>query len=82
MASDALRLFSGSTATFAPIMPIFSAGFAAFSASAVFTSAEKDGVEVCITTRSRRLASGRISASARRCGGASISFDPATIAAG
>ncbi len=61
IAGDAFRLSSGSTATFAPIMPIFRLGLSALSASAVRTSDENDGVEVCITTRSRLVASGAMS---------------------
>ena len=73
---------AASTATFAPIMPIFRFGLAAFSARTVFTSEANDGVEVCSTTRSRSFASGSTSASDSRCGGASISLEPSTIAAG
>ena len=43
------RLSSGCTATLAPTKPIFSAGFASFSAAATFTSEANDGVEVWIT---------------------------------
>ena len=50
--------------------------------SAVFRSDLKDGVEVCITTSSRPLSSGAMSSNFRRCGGASISFEPSTRAAG
>ena len=49
------RLSSPSTATLAPIMPIFSLGFAAFSARATFTSLSKEGTEVCMTHRSKSL---------------------------
>ena len=73
---------AASTATFAPIMPILRFGLAAFSARTVFTSDANDGVEVCSTTRSRSLTCGSTSASDSRCGGASISLEPSTIAAG
>jgi hypothetical protein len=66
IAGEALRLASGSTATLAPIMPIFKLGLSALSASAVLTSTEKDGVEVCSTTRSRFTASGVMSWNLRR----------------
>src|SRR5262249_42978408 len=82
IAVEALRLDSGSTATFAPIMPIFKSGLSALSASAVRTSTENDGVEVCITTRSRRMASGATSWNLSRWGGASISLESSTSAAG
>ena len=54
----------------------------ALSASAVRTSEENEGVDVCITTRSRLVASGATSSNLSRCGGASISFEPSTKAAG
>jgi len=47
-----MRLFSGSTATLAPMKPILMSGLIALIISAVFTSDLKEGVEVCITTRS------------------------------
>ncbi len=49
MAFDARSDPSASTATFAPIMPIFSAGFASLNSSAVRTSCRNDGVDVCST---------------------------------
>ena len=54
-ARPAIRLFSGSTATLAPMKPILMSGLIALIISAVFTSDLNDGVEVCITTRSRFL---------------------------
>ena len=54
-AGPAMRLFSGSTATLAPIKPILMSGLIALIISAVLTSDLNDGVEVCITTRSRFL---------------------------
>ena len=77
-----MRLFSGSTATLAPIRPILALGLTALIISAVFTSDLKEGVEVCITMRSRFLTSGTMSSNFSRCGGASISFEPSTRAAG
>src|SRR6266446_4494737 len=65
-ARAAIRLFSGSTATLAPMKPIRMSGLAALIMSAVFTSDLKDGVEVCITTRSRFLSSGAMSSNFRR----------------
>ena len=82
MAAPASRLSPGCTATFAPTNPIFSAGFASFSACATFASDANDGVEVWITTRSRPFTSARIGSSPIRAGGASISLDPGTSAAG
>src|SRR5215475_15357581 len=76
---DALPI---STATLAPIIPILRSGLRALSASAVRTSEANDGVDVCITTSSRLTASGATSSNLRRCGGASISFEPSTRAAG
>src|SRR5258708_2367095 len=69
-ACPAMRLFSGSTATLAPMNPIFTSGLIALIISAVFTSDLKEGVEVCITTRSRFLSSGTMSSKFRPCGGA------------
>ena len=63
-------------------MPIFSVGFAVFSASATFTSEAKDGVEVCITTRSWSRALASTVSSEIRAGGLSISLLPGTRAAG
>ena len=51
-AGAAFRLPSASTATLAPIEPDLQVGIRAFSASAVFTSLAKEGVEVWMTTRS------------------------------
>ena len=73
---------SGSTATLAPIMPIFKLGLSALSASAVFTSEAKEGVDVCSTTSSCFAASAAMSWNFSRCGGASMSFEPSTKAAG
>ena len=73
---------SASTATLAPIMPIFRSGFSAFMASATFTSDLKEGTEVWSTRRSFCRASGRTSASEVLCGGASISRLVSTKAAG
>ncbi len=81
-AVPAIRLFSGSTATFAPMKPILMFGLMALIISAVFTSDLNDGVEVCITTRSRFFNSGMMSANFRSCGGASINLLPSTSAAG
>ena len=72
---SAIRLFSGSTATFAPINPIFTPGLIALIISAVFTSDLKDGVEVCITTKSRFLISERCPRNSSHAE-ASISFEP------
>ena len=63
-------------------MPIFRVGFAAFSASAHFTSEAKEGTEVCMTTRSKSCAWASTSASVVPCGGASISLLFSTRAAG
>ena len=82
IAPEAASVASGSTAALAPIMPIFRLGLSALSASAVFTSLEKDGVDVCITTSSRLAASGAMSGNLSRCGGASMSLEPSTSAAG
>src|SRR5262249_9802118 len=82
IAGDAFRLASGSTATFAPIMPIFKLGLSALRASAVLTSTENDGVEACSTTRSRLTASGLVSWDLSRWAGRAISFEPSTGAAG
>ena len=82
MALDAFSVASGSTATLAPIMPIFKPGLSALSASAVLTSEEKEGVDVCSTTRSCFPASGAMSWNFSRWGGASMSFEPSTSAAG
>ena len=62
------RLSSGCTATLAPTKPIFSAGFASFSAAATFTSEAKDGVEVWIMHSSccRAASQHRRQADARR----------------
>ncbi len=77
-----MRLFSGSTATLAPMKPILMRGLIALIISAVFTSDLNDGVEVCITTRSRFLNSPAMSSKLKSCGGASISFESSTRAAG
>ncbi len=66
----------------APIRPAISFGFLAFSASIVFTSDLNDGTEVCSTTRSKSLAWATISGSLMSCGGASISLEFGTRAAG
>ena len=47
-ARPAIRLFSGSTATLAPMKPILTFGLSALIISAVFTSDLKDGVDVCM----------------------------------
>ena len=73
---------AASTATLAPIRPAMSFGLAALSASIVFTSDLNDGTEVWSTTRSKSLAWATISASLMLCGGASISFEFGTRAAG
>ncbi len=73
---------SGCTATFAPISPILSEGFASFIARAPFTSEAKEGVEVCSTTWSKSRAIRVTSASVWLCGGASTSFECGTSAAG
>ena len=73
---------SASTATLAPIMPIFSAGLAAFIASAHFTSEAKEGTEVCSTARSKSFTMASTSASVCLCGGASIRRLFSTRAAG
>ena len=82
MADDARSDSSACTATWAPIMPIDSWGFSAFSASATFTSWGNDGVLVCRTASSYSLASGLTSSSVSPSGGASINRDPGTRAAG
>ena len=82
MAADAASVASGSTATLAPIMPIFKPGLSALSASAVLTSEAKEGVDVCSTTSSCFAASAAMSWNFSSCGGASISFEPSTKAAG
>ncbi len=81
-ARPASRLSPGCTATLAPTKPILSAGLASFSAAATFTSEAKEGVLVCMMTRSRRLASARTGSRPRLAGGASISLLPGTRAAG
>src|SRR5581483_6335402 len=75
-------LCSGSTATLAPTKPILSFGFTSFIACATLTSLAKDGVEVCITTSSYSLASGRTSSRVVPAGGASINRLPGISAAG
>ncbi len=82
IASDALKLPAGSTATFAPMSPAFKPGLTAFIASIALTSEAKEGAEVCATTRSKSRAVGASSASFRPCGGASTSLLPGTRAAG
>ena len=62
--------------------PIFTPGLISLIISAVLASDLNDGVEVCITMRSRPLISGTMSSNDRSCGGASISFEPSTSAAG
>ncbi len=76
------RLSAGCTATLAPTKPIFSDGFAAFSAAATFTSAPKDGVEVWITHSSCSRAARVTASRPMPAGGASISLLPGTSAAG
>ena len=73
---------SALTATFAPMSPAFRLGLAAFSASMTFTSDLNDGTEVCATTRSKSFACATTSASEVLCGGASISLEFSTRAAG
>ena len=62
--------------------PATSFGFAAFSASMVFTSDLKDGTDVWSTTRSKSFAWATISGSLMLWGGASISLEFGTSAAG
>jgi hypothetical protein len=62
--------------------PILQVGLIALIFSAVLTSDLNDGVEVCITMSSWRLMSASMSLNVRPCGGASISFEPSTSAAG
>ena len=51
-------------------------------ARTVLMSDENDGVEVCSTISSRCAISGAMSENFSRCGGASISLEPSTRAAG
>src|ERR1700687_1015589 len=82
MAHEASRLSFGCTATLAPMKPILRLGLSSFIDSAVFTSLANDGDDVCRTRSAYRRAKGAMSAKLRRCGGASISFEPGTSAAG
>ena len=76
-------LLPGCTATLAPTNPIFSDGFASFSACATLTSLANDGVEVCSTTSSlSRAAFEHRFHTEISAGGASISLLPSTKAAG
>ena len=81
-AGASLRLCSDSTATLAPIMPILTPGLMSLIQAATFASDLNDGVEVCITIRSRSLMSPTMSSNFSWCGGASISLEPSTSAAG
>ena len=82
MAGASRNAPSAFTATFAPIMPASRLGLAAFSASIVFTSDLKDGTDVWTTTWSKSFACATTSARPILCGGASISFEFSTSAAG
>ena len=62
--------------------PALRFGLAAFIASMTLTSDLKDGTEVCATTRSKSFAWATTSASVVSCGGASISLEFSTSAAG
>ena len=62
--------------------PIVQVGLIALIISAVLTSDLNDGVEVCMTMSSWLARSGLMSSKERSCGGASISFEPSTSAAG
>ncbi len=73
---------SRATATAAPTMPMSRRGFSALRASATATSPGNDGVLVCSTQRSYCRAKGRTSSRANPSGGASISREPGTSAAG
>jgi hypothetical protein len=66
----------------APIRPAFRFGFAALSASTTFTSDANDGVDVWSTTMSKSLACRTTSSRPVRCGGASMSLEFSTRAAG
>src|SRR5262249_25554834 len=82
IAGASFKLFSASTATLAPIRPALSLGLAAFSASTHFTSLLKEGTEGWTTTRAKSLAWGTASFRPIPAGGASISLEPGTSAAG
>ena len=82
MALLAFSDFSGSTATLAPMKPIIASGLRALISSAVRTSWPKLGVEVWRITSSLPSTSWAMSFHDKSCAGASISFEPSTIAAG
>ena len=63
-------------------MPIFSAGLASFIAAATFTSEAKLGVEVWMMHSSCSLAAFSTTSMPMRAGGASISVELGTRAAG
>jgi len=63
-------------------MPTVSLGLASLRASTTFTSEVKDGTDVCRTTWSKSFAWATTSARLVLWGGASISFEFSTRAAG
>ncbi len=73
---------SALTATLAPMRPALRFGFASFSAWITFTSDLNEGTEVWATTRSKSFAWATTSARPVLCGGASISLEFSTNAAG
>src|ERR1700690_1195622 len=81
IAAQSAKLFSGSTATLAPMNPIFAVGFRSRIICAVLQSERKDGVEVWITMKSCDLTSSSMSLKERLCGGAWMILEPGTIAA-
>ncbi len=80
-ALQASMLSTGSTATLAPMKPIFAVGLRARIIVAVLQSDLKLGVEVWITISSWLFTSSSMSLKERLCGGASISLEPGTMAA-
>ena len=74
-------LWTGSTATLAPMKPILAVGLMSRTIWAVRMSDLKLGVEVWITISSCAFTSSSMSLKERLCGGASIRREPGTIAA-
>ncbi len=81
IASQASILSAGSTATLAPMKPILAFGLRSRIILAVRMSDLNDGVEVCSTMKSCDFTSSSMSSKERRCGGASMSLEPGTMAA-